>query len=306
MAQQTALCHFQNTHRQRADKRRLKQTRSGTAAPFFFFDRTPPLQRSAHLNLTANPFNFRSRIRASGIHFVLSMAVALVAAALVFGIWFPGIYRSIAGGRELFFLIMAVDVVLGPLLTFTVFNTRKLPRHLRRDLGVIGLLQAAALAYGLHVVFLARPVAMVFEVDRLRVINAAQVYLPDLPLAAPGFRALPLMGPWLLSTRTPTAGTEHNEALMMSLNGADRAERPLFWQPYEMAQTDVLRAARPLHLLLANYPAQAEQVTHRLAALGLPLATMRFLPLTARSGDWVAVLDANAKPIHFVPVDGFF
>lgn len=264
------------------------------------------LQISSRLNLTNTSFNLPSRLRAAGLHLLVSLAAALAGGVLVFGIWFPGIYRSVAGGRELFFLITAVDVVLGPLLTFAVFNMQKSRSQLTRDLGVIGLLQLAALIYGLHAVFLARPVAMVFEVDRLRVVTAAQVYLPDLPLAAPAFRALPLTGPRLLSTRTPTAGTEHNEALMMSLNGADRAERPLFWQPYEAAQADVLRVARPVSMLLAKYPTHSAQITQRLTALELPPAAARFLPLTGRGGDWVAIIDANAQPVHYVAVDGFF
>jgi len=258
------------------------------------------------LNLTATSFNLPGRLRASGLHLLVSLTAALAAAVLVFGIWFPGIYRSVAGGRELFFLITAVDVVLGPLLTFAVFNTQKSRSQLTRDLGVIGLLQMAALIYGLHAVFLARPVAMVFEVDRLRVVTAAQVYLPDLPQATPSFRTLPLTGPWLLSTRTPTVGSEHNDALMMSLGGADRAERPLFWQPYGVAQAEVLRVARPVSALLAKYPTQAAQIKQRLAAVDLPLTAARFLPLTGRGGDWVAIIDVNAQPVHYLPVDGFF
>ena len=43
----------------------------------------------------------------------------------MFGLWFPGIYRTVAGGRDLFLLVTGVDVVLGPLLTFAVFNVRK-------------------------------------------------------------------------------------------------------------------------------------------------------------------------------------
>ena len=258
------------------------------------------------MKLSAKSFSLGSRLRAASIHLLLSLLAALLAAVLVFGLWFPGIYRSVAGGRELFFLVTAVDVVLGPLLTFAVFNTLKSRSELTRDLSVIGLLQLAALVYGLHTVYLARPVAMVFEVDRLRVVTAAQVYLPDLPLAAPAFRELPLTGPWLLSTRTPTAGAEHNAALMMSLEGADRAERPLFWQPYAAGQADLLRIARPVSALLAKYPTKATQITERLAQLGLPLTSAKFLPLTGRGGDWVAVVDANAKPIHYVPVDGFF
>ena len=79
--------------------------------------------------------------------------MALLAAALVFGLWYPYPYREISGGRELFFIIVAVDVVMGPLLTFAVFNRKKPLKELKRDLGVIVLLQLAALGYGLWTVF---------------------------------------------------------------------------------------------------------------------------------------------------------
>ena len=79
------------------------------------------------------------RARAAGWHLLISALVAGVAAALVFGLWFPGIYRSVAGGR---------------------------------DLAVIGAIQLAGLIYGLYSVYQARPVAMVFETDRFRVISA--------------------------------------------------------------------------------------------------------------------------------------
>ena len=84
-----------------------------------------------------------------------------------------------------FFLVMSVDVVLGPVLTFAVFNRAKGVRHLRRDLAVIGVLQTAALAYGLHTVYIVRPVAMVFEVDRFRLVNgrcrSSRQELPEAP-----------------------------------------------------------------------------------------------------------------------------
>src|SRR4051812_41758107 len=90
------------------------------------------------------------RCRAAGVHLLISTAIAAVAAVLVFGLWYPGFYRRVAGGRELFLLVISIDVVLGPLLTFTVFNWAKGWKHLRRDLAVIGAIQLAALIYGLH------------------------------------------------------------------------------------------------------------------------------------------------------------
>jgi hypothetical protein len=40
---------------------------------------------------------------------------------------------------------------------------------------VIALVQVAALAYGVYVMSLARPVVTIFEVDRMRVISAAEI-----------------------------------------------------------------------------------------------------------------------------------
>ena len=93
--------------------------------------------------------NFKSRLVAAGVHLGVSLVVAALAALLVFKVWYPYPYNEISGGRELFFLIVSVDVVLGPLLTFAVFNTAKRRRELALDISVIAVLQAAALALSL-------------------------------------------------------------------------------------------------------------------------------------------------------------
>jgi hypothetical protein len=251
------------------------------------------------------PFAFRRRFHAAAIHLLISALVALLAATLVFGLWYPGPYRTISGGRELFLLVTSVDVILGPLLTFAVFNPAKGWTHLRRDLAVIGVIQTAALVYGLHTVYAARPVAMVFEVDRFRVITAADVYEPELPKARPDYRSLPLTGPWLLGTRSPEAGKEHGDAVFMGLAGADRANRPSFWQPYDDSRKDALRKSRPLGVLLEHYPGRRVEFRAALNDMRADEATARFLPLMAR-GDWVVVLSANGTVLGQLQADGFF
>lgn len=247
------------------------------------------------------------RARAAGIHLLISALVAAAAAALVFGVWYPGIYRVLAGGRDLFLLIMTVDVVLGPLLTFAVFNLKKGWPHLRRDLVVIGTIQLAALVYGLYTVHAARPVATVFEVDRFKVVTAAQVHLPELPEAHAQFQRLPLTGPWLLGTRKPQAGGESNDALFMAVeSGIDRAQRPLFWAPYADAIPEVLARARPLSLLLQKRPEVVDDVKATLQALKLAEAEMKFLPIMGRGGDWVVLIDPKGQLVHYVKTDGFF
>lgn len=247
----------------------------------------------------------RSRARAAGVHLLLSAAVASLAALLVFGLWYPGIYRLLAGGRDLFLLVTSVDVVIGPVLTFAVFNLAKGWPHLRRDLAIIGVLQLAALAYGLHTVYIARPVAMVFEVDRFKLITASNVVLEELPKAPPGLRELPLDGPRLLGARRPEMGAERNDAMLMGVGGVDVGQRPLFWQPYELARDRALASSKPLGVLLAHYPNEAAESRRRVADLKADEATARFLPVIARS-PWVAVLDKGGVVLGYLPLDGFF
>lgn len=245
------------------------------------------------------------RLRAAGLHLLISVSVAAVAAGVMFSFWYPGMYRSVSGGQELFVLVTSIDVVLGPLLTFAVFNLDKGWRRLRRDLVFIGAVQVAALVYGLHVIFETRPVAMVFEVDRFRVLVAADVYASELPMALPEYRRLPLAGPWLIGTREPKAGSEHNDAIFMGLQGIDRANRPKFWQPYAASLPAVIRKSRPVGVLLAHYSARAAELRSGLVGMHAEEASARFLPLAARD-DWVIVLDSSGKVLGHLKADGFF
>jgi hypothetical protein len=253
-----------------------------------------------------NRLDLGRRARAAGWHLLISAAVAALAAALVFGLWYPGAYRHLSGGKGLFILIVTVDVILGPLLTFAVFNLNKGWPHLRRDLAVIGVIQLAGLAYGLHTVYVVRPVATVFETDRFRVVSAAEVHLPELAKALPAYRSLPLDGPWFLSARRPEEGDERRDVLFMALEkGIDVSQRPGFWRPYAEGRGRVLERARPVQLLLERYAERAGEFRAALAEAGLPEAEARFLPVMAR-GDWVAVLDKNGDLATFLAADGFF
>ena len=53
----------------------------------------------------------------------------------------------------------------------------------------------------------------------------------------------------------PCLAAERNDAMFLTLeDGIDRAQRPLFWQPYADSVPDVLARARPLSLLLVKRP----------------------------------------------------
>jgi hypothetical protein len=253
--------------------------------------------------------SMKSRLYAAGIHLMLSLAVAAAAAGLVFGIWYPYPYREISGGRELFFIVIAVDVVMGPLLTLSIFNRNKPVRELRRDLTVIGLLQVAALAYGLWTVSVARPVHLVFEIDRFRVVHAIEVPEGELAQAPPGHQHLPWTGPTLLSMRPFLNDREKVDMTVVALGGVPLGARPALWQDYAGAAPQIRAVAKPLGELKMRFPAQAGTIDEALKSApgaGTSAMSTGYLPMAGRDKYWTVLLDLNTtEVIAFVPIDSF-
>lgn len=253
---------------------------------------------------------WKERIRAALIHLGISLLIALLASALVFGLWYPYPYREISGGRELFLIVVAVDVILGPLLTLAVFNRAKPPGELRRDLGVIGVLQLLALCYGLWTVSLARPVHLVFEIDRFRVVHAVDVPVDLMDEVPAEINALPLLGPSLLAVRNFKNVQESFEATQIALGGIALAARPDLWEPYSQARDRVLKAAKPVATLKQRFPARAAEIDALLAPHMAPLkakpASLLYLPMAGRKSFWTVFLDPHtAQVIAYMPLDSF-
>lgn len=249
---------------------------------------------------------WKGRLRASGIHLGISLCLAALAAALVFGLWYPYPFREISGGRELFLLVVAVDVIMGPVITLAIFNRAKPRRELLMDLMVVGLLQLVALGYGLWTVFAARPVHLVFEYTRMSVVHAIDVDADLLAKAPPSLQKLPLTGPTVIALRPFKNPAEEFEATRAALSGFALAARSDLWREYDPARADVLKEAKPAADLYARFTNQAAQIDRAIAATGRPVAELRYLPLLGRKMAWTVLLDANtAEPVGFLPLDSF-
>lgn len=101
-----------------------------------------------------------SRYLAAFYHLLISLVIFVVIAYLILFVWYPGIFYTTDGGWEGMRIIIAVDLVLGPLLTLVIFKAGK--PGLKFDLACIGTLQAACLAAGLYIVHTERPLAMIY------------------------------------------------------------------------------------------------------------------------------------------------
>ena len=257
------------------------------------------------MSMLRKPDFRHGRFKAAGIHLAISLAIAALAALLVFFVWYPYPYGDVSGGRELFLIVMAVDVVLGPLITLAVFSTSK-PRHLMRfDFVVIGALQFCALGYGLWVVAQSRPVHVVFEVDRFVVVHAIEVprYLMD--RAPASLQQLPLTGPTFLSTRDSKTNQEKTETMFAELAGLALATRPDYWQSYDKAKSEVIAKAKPVADLKTRFPARRNDIdaAQNSAPANTPIG---YLPLVGRNTFWTVLINTNtAEVIGFVPLDSY-
>jgi len=240
------------------------------------------------------------------VHLLLSAVVAGLCAALVLGVWYPTPYREIAGGRDLFLLIVSVDLVLGPLITFAIFDRRKPWRELRRDLAIVGLLQLAGLGFGMHTVWQARPVYLVFEVDRFKVVRAIDIDDADLPQAIPSLQTLPRFGPGIIMARPPALQGEVLASIESAMAGRDINTQPKTWHPYEEAKASVLKRLKPLKALRDAEPARAAEVDAAVRDTGLPLEKLGYLPLIARRDHWIVLVDnESARVVGYLPFGGF-
>lgn len=260
---------------------------------------------------------FRPALWAALWHLSLSIAVAGLVAFLVFGFWFPGALRELAGGADLFWLIVGVDVVCGPLLTLVIFNPAKPRAELARDVALVAAIQLLALGYGVHTLSYARPVALVYEIDRFRVVSFADVdadadEAEQIPDWAQPWR---FSRPRTVGIRSSSTGAEKLDSINLSLAGIEPSQRPSWWQDYALSRPQVLERARPLPELRAKHPEQSALLDAAVAQAlhnNQPDETtdaqaLRWLPLVSRRAtDWVVLLDPiTARVRGYVHLDGF-
>lgn len=241
-----------------------------------------------------------TRWKASGLHLLISIGVAVAALAVMLLVWYPWPLFEAAGGNELVMILTAVDVVIGPLLTLAVFKSGK--RGLKFDLVVIAILQVSALAYGGYVVYLARPAYIVFVKDRFEVAAAADISPESLAEARdPRYRRLPVLGPELVAADFPEDPKERQKLIDMALSGLDLHNFPKLFYPYESRAAMVLEKAQTLERFTKSEPASGKVVAEYLAQSGRKPEDYRYLLLRARRA-WVAVLvdPKTARPVKML------
>ena len=238
-----------------------------------------------------------TRWQAAGVHLGISVAIGLAVLLLMLTVWYPWPLFEAMGGSGLLVILCGADVVIGPLITLIVFRQGK--RGMKFDLAAIAFVQLAALLYGAHIVYLARPAFIVFVKDQFEVAIAADLSSQQLAKARyPQFRKAPLLGPLVVAADFPTDPAERNKVVAAAFSGIDMQQFPEYYAPYADRTREVLAAAKPIARIRKLEPKTGEIIDRWLALSGTAEASVRYFPLRAREA-WVAVL-VDAKTARIV------
>jgi hypothetical protein len=241
-----------------------------------------------------------SRWKASAIHLLLSAAIAGAVLTFMLTVWYPWPLFEAAGGSQLIFILVGVDVTLGPLITLIIFKAGK--KGLKFDLTVIALVQLAALAYGIHTLYLARPVYLVYTVDRFELVTAKDLDPKDLAkVTRREFHPSLLARPRYAAAVYPTDPALRARVVETSVVGKDLQMYPQYYVPYSAQAQNALRAAKSLSIMLKREP---EVIKRYLKASGRTEESVKYLPLSTPEKDGIVLLDAvSGAPVDIVLVN---
>ena len=231
------------------------------------------------------------RLRVAAAYLAGTAAVALLVFLSIRFFWYPGALFAFAGGRDLFFLVSGVDLVLGPILVFILYRPGK--KGLKFDLLAVGTLQLAALCFGIWVLFESRPVFMVFVKDRFELVRANDIREEEAAKAKDPFRHPSLTGPRVVGALLPKDPDEQFRVTMSAMSGQDLHTFPQHYVPYEDVKGDVMLKALPMERLRALNPSSGEAIDAIEKRLGKKDADLRFLPLRVGLAiDLTVILDS--------------
>jgi hypothetical protein len=244
------------------------------------------------------------RFKAFGLHLLGSAtALTLILGALYLG-WYhwPGWYLSAV--LHVILVMVGVDVVLGPLLTLIVADSRKSLRVLGRDIGIIVAVQLVALIYGTTTLWGGRPLYYAFSADCLEVVQASDIDAGARKASdgqklalAPHWYSLPR---WIWAP-LPKDSDEAQKIVASALQGgADVTALPQYYRPWDQGFTDLRAQLKKVDEIRYFSAKQKKVLKERMLASGLAADQPDAIALMGRGPSLLAVIDPASLEIKAI------
>ena len=244
----------------------------------------------------------KEKIKASLIHLSLSiLLVALIIGSTLFFL-FPKLFIDVTDFKEVASIIISVDLVLGPLLTFVVYNSQKAKKLLYIDFSVIGVIQLSALLYGAYSLYQIHPVYVAFNVDRFTIVTAKDAE-PEKALIDE-FKVSKFTAGKLAFAKMPTDLEKQNDLLLATTGGGEDLDKmEEYYEPIKDNISSIMvKSLKPQDLFKTE--TAKNKAKKFLSKQQDKINSYAFFPLNSEDKDAIIVLDKKtAQPITVINLD---
>lgn len=226
-----------------------------------------------------------SRLKFFLSHLAISFVIAFFVIGIVFFVWYPYPLAKAAGVTQLFLMMLTIDVIIGPLLGLIVYKQGK--KTLKMDLGVIILLQIAALCYGIYSIEQGRPVWLVYNVDRVQLIRKNEILEASLQKALPQYQQTSWLKPQYVGVElAKDIQTRNDDTFAEAFGGISIAQKPERYVPLDKVKIQIQKRAQSLEILNKFN----DKILVQKTLTQYPQATA-FIPLKANAVDMTVLIN---------------
>ncbi|TCB48979.1 type IV pilin accessory protein [Acinetobacter sp. ANC 4779] len=227
-------------------------------------------------------------------HLSISLMMALLIIWIVLFVWYPSPLAQAVGVTHIFLMLLAIDVVIGPILGLSVYKEGK--KSLKFDLTVIILLQLSALFYGVYTIEQGRPAWLVYNVDRFELVRKNEIVDQNINQAQSQFQQPSWLKPQFVATEFAKNTQQRNDDMFAEvLVGISLAQRPERYVELSKAKKQMQQRAQKLELLQQyNNKADVEKILAK-----YPQVTT-FLPMKASTIDMTVLIDSKGQVVKIV------
>ena len=224
-------------------------------------------------------------------HLSISLLIALLAIVLVFCVWYPSPLAAAVGVTHIFLMLIAVDVILGPLLGLLVYKEAK--KSLKMDLSIIVLIQVVAFGFGFYSIAQGRPAWIVFNQNSFELIRVNDIYAEHPESISDEFKTNPLWGAEYVATQpNPDINLRGNDIFAEALGGISLAQRPERYVALNLQYEKIKNSSIPL-IELSKYNDQPKLNN---IITKYPQASA-WLPLKASKRDMVVLINNDSGQV---------